>query len=194
MKKNLSVMLLDDDPVRASMVEQVLLDNGCLVIYGTKKSIDLLGEIEKHQPDVIVVDTDSPDRDILENVHMVTRNQPRPIVLFTSESDETSMNNAIKAGVSAYVVDGLQESRIKAVIDVAITRFEEYQSLKQELDVTKSKLADRKDIDIAKGLLNKYHKMNEEQAYKALRKIAMDRKITIGEAARNLISITNAIE
>lgn len=187
-------MLLDDDPVRASMVEQVLLDNGCLVIYGTKKSIDLLGEIEKHQPDVIVVDTDSPDRDILENVHMVTRNQPRPIVLFTSESDETSMNNAIKAGVSAYVVDGLQESRIKAVIDVAITRFEEYQSLKQELDVTKSKLADRKDIDIAKGLLNKYHKMNEEQAYKALRKIAMDRKITIGEAARNLISITNAIE
>ncbi len=187
-------MLLDDDPVRASMVEQVLLDNGCAVLQGTKNSVDLLGEIEKHQPDVIVVDTDSPDRDILENVHMVTRNQPRPIVLFTSESDETSMNKAIKAGVSAYVVDGLNENRIKSVIDVAITRFEEYQSLKTELQETKSKLADRKDIDIAKGLLNKYHKMNEDQAHKALRKIAMDRKITIGEAARNLISITNAID
>ncbi len=187
-------MLLDNDPVRSSMVEQYLVDSGCKVTHGLNKGGDLLAEIEHHQPDVIVVDTDSPDRDTLENVHMVTRDQPRPIVLFTSKSDQHSMDKAIKAGVSAYIVDGLSESRIKPIIDVAIARFQEYQSLKQELHETKSKLADRKDIDIAKGLLHKHHNMTEEQAYKALRKIAMDRKITIGEAARSLISITKVID
>jgi response regulator NasT len=125
---------------------------------------------------------------------MVTRNQPRPIVLFTSKSDKKSMDKAIKAGVSAYVVDGLSESRIRPVIEVAIARFQDYQALKHELGETRSKLADRRDIDIAKGLLSKHHNLSEDSAYQALRKIAMDQKITIGQAARNLISISKILE
>jgi len=186
-------MLVDDDPVRSAIVEQYLIENGYQVVQRLDSTTDLATQIEQIKPDVIVVDIDSPDRDTLEDVHLASKDEPRPIVLFTDDSNKSTMDKAIKAGISAYVVDGLSKSRIKPVIEVAIARFEEYQSLRTELDEAKSKLADRKDIDIAKGLLQKQHNMNEDRAYQALRKIAMDQKITIGAAARNLISISKII-
>lgn len=193
MNKYLSVMLVDNDPVRSAIVEQYLIENGYQVVQRLDSTTDLATQIEQIKPDVIVVDIDSPDRDTLEDVHLASKDEPRPIVLFTDDSNKSTMDKAIKAGISAYVVDGLSKSRIKPVIEVAIARFEEYQSLRTELDEAKSKLADRKDIDIAKGLLQKQHNMNEDRAYQALRKIAMDQKITIGAAARNLISISKII-
>jgi len=193
MSKPLSVMLVDDDPLRSVIVEQYLVESGCKVVQRLNSTSDLATQIEQNKPDVIVVDIDSPDRDTLEDVHLASRGDPRPIVLFTDDSDKKTMDQAIKAGITAYVVDGLSQSRIKSVIDVAIARFEEYQSLRNELDETKSKLADRKDIDIAKGLLQKQHNMTEDQAYQALRKIAMDQKVTIGATARNLIAISKAV-
>ena len=186
-------MLVDSDPVRAAIVEQYLQENEYYVVQRLDSTRDLAAQIEHSQPDVIVFDVDSPDRDTLEDVHLATRDEPRPIVLFADSSEHTTMDQAVKAGVSAFVVDGLSQSRIRPIIEVAIARFEEYQSLKAELSEVKSKLADRKDIDIAKGLLQKHHKMNEEAAYQALRKIAMDQKITIGTAARNLISISKIV-
>ena len=193
MDKYLSIMLVDNDPIRSAIVEEYLLESGYKVVQRLDSTTDLAKQIEQIKPDVIVVDVDSPDRDTLEDVHLASKDEPRPIVLFTDDSNKNTMDKAIKAGISAYVVDGLSKSRIKPVIEVAIARFEEYQALKNELDEAKSKLADRKDIDIAKGLLQKQHKMSEERAYQALRKIAMDQKITIGTAARNLISISKII-
>ena len=193
MDKYLSIMLVDNDPIRSAIVEEYLLESGYKVVQRLDSTTDLAKQIEQVKPDVIVVDVDSPDRDTLEDVHLASKDEPRPIVLFTDDSNKNTMDKAIKAGISAYVVDGLSKSRIKPVIEVAIARFEEYQALKNELDEAKSKLADRKDIDIAKGLLQKQHNMTEERAYQALRKIAMDQKITIGTAARNLISISKII-
>ena len=194
MNNLLSVMLVDSDPVRSAMVKEYLLENGYEVVQHFDSTTDLTIKIEQCRPDVIVVDVDSPDRDTLEDVHLASRNEPRPIVLFTDDSNKATMDKAIKAGISAYVVDGLSKSRIKPVIEVAITRFQEYQSLKAQLQQAQTRLADRKNIDIAKGLLQKQHGMDENQAYQALRKIAMDQKITIGKVARNLISIHKIIQ
>jgi len=194
LKKYLSVMLVDNDPVRSAIVEEYLSENGYQVVQRLDSTSDLACQIENIKPDVIVVDIDSPDRDTLEDVHLASKDAPRPIVLFTDDSNKNTMDKAMKAGISAYVVDGLSKSRIKPVIEVAVARFEEYQSLKSELNEAKSKLADRKDIDIAKALLQKEHNMSEDRAYKALRKIAMDQKITIGAASRNLISISKIIQ
>ena len=193
MKIKLSVMLVDENPERSSLVADYLSDAGYDVVCQLDNTEHLTVQIEQVQPDVIVLDVDSPDRDTLEDVHLATKNAPRPIVLFTDESDQNTMDKAIKTGISAYVVDGLSKSRIKPIIEVAVARFQEYQSLRSELDDVKSRLADRKDIDIAKGLLQKQYSLSEARGYQALRKIAMDQKITIGEAARSLISISKIV-
>ena len=116
-------MLVDNDPIRSAIVEEYLLESGYKVVQRLDSTTDLAKQIEQIKPDVIVVDVDSPDRDTLEDVHLASKDEPRPIVLFTDDSNKNTMDKAIKAGISAYVVDGLSKSRIKPVIEVAIARF-----------------------------------------------------------------------
>ncbi|MFN2310213.1 MAG: ANTAR domain-containing response regulator, partial [Gammaproteobacteria bacterium] len=146
-------------------------------------------EVTRHQPDVIIIDLDSPDRDTLEQMRTISRVQPRPIVMFAEDDDSGTINQAIKAGVSAYVVDGLSSHRVRPVMEVAIARFREYQALREELARTKNSLEERKLIEQAKGLLMQHRQMNEAEAYQALRKLAMDQGKRLPEVARNVIAI-----
>jgi response regulator NasT len=117
------------------------------------------------------------------------RDNPRPVVMFAEEGDSGTIERAVRAGVSAYVVDGLNPSRVKPIVDVAIARFREFQALRQELQETRSQLADRKQIDRAKGLLMKHRGLDEQEAYAAMRKMAMDRGQKMGEVANNIIAV-----
>lgn len=189
----LRVMLIDQNRGRAAILEQALLDNGYEVVARSSVEEDLLQRIAQVQPDVIIVDMDSPDRDTLESMRSISRDQPRPIVMFAEKSDRISIGEAVKAGVSAYVVDGMSPGRLNAIMEVAIARFREFQALRNELEETKSRLEDRKLIDKAKGILMKQKSMTEDQAYKVLRKMAMDRNIKIGEAARNVIIVADLL-
>jgi response regulator NasT len=137
---------------------------------------------------VVIADLDSPDRDTLESMGTVSREVPRPIVLFAREGSTETIEKAIKAGVSAYVVDGLAPSRIQPVVDVAIARFREYQALRRELADTKLKLAERKSVDRAKGILMDRRGMSEQEAYTALRKLAMDKNKRLAEVAEMIIA------
>jgi response regulator NasT len=109
--------------------------------------------------------------------------------MFAERSDQETTENAIRAGVSAYVVDGLNPDRLKPLVEVAIARFREFQALRQELAETRSKLAERKVIEKAKGLLMQKKQLNEQEAYQALRKMAMDRNQRLGEVAQNVIDV-----
>lgn len=182
------VMLIDLNPGRAALLEQALRDNGCDVVARVSTHEDLLVRLDEVRPDVIIIDMESPDRDTLESLRSISRDQPRPIVMFAEKSDSGTIEEAVRAGVSAYVVDGMSASRMRPIIDVAIARFREYQALRQELEETKTKLADRKDVDKAKGILMQRKGIGEDEAYSALRKMAMDRNIKIGDAARTLIA------
>ncbi len=182
------VMLIDLNPGRAALLEQALRDNGCDVVARLSTHEDLLVRLDEVRPDVIIIDMESPDRDTLESLRSISRDQPRPIVMFAEKSDSGTIEEAVRAGVSAYVVDGMSGSRMRPIIDVAIARFREYQALRQELEETKTKLADRKDVDKAKGILMQRKGIGEDEAYSALRKMAMDRNIKIGDAARTLIA------
>jgi response regulator NasT len=164
------------------------------VIARVITSDNLAHQVRLHQPDVIIVDLESPDRDTLEHMHSISRDQPRPIVMFAEDQDSDAIHKAIKAGVSAYIVDGLSSKRVKPVMEVAIARFREYQALRDELAKTKLTLEERKIIDRAKGLLMKRQGMDEEGAYQALRKIAMDRSQKLVEVARNVISVMELLE
>lgn len=184
----LRVMVVDENAGRSAILEQALVDNGYEVVARLNSPRNLAAEVAQVNPDVVIIDMQSPDRDTLESMRTVSRDQPRPIVMFAEKSDGDTIRSAVSAGVSAYVVDGMDASRLQPILEVAIARFREFQALRSELEDARSKLADRRDVDKAKGILMKQRGMSEDEAYKALRKMAMDRNVKIGEAARMLIA------
>ena len=189
MAEKLRVMLVDEDPGRSAVLERALQDNGYDVVARIGTDENVLERVRTIQPDVIIIDMQSPDRDTLESMHTINREQPKPIVMFAEKSDKITIADAVKAGVSAYVVDGLNANRLQPIMEVAIARFREFQALKNELAKTKSDLADRKVIDKAKGLIMAQRKCSEDEAYKALRKLAMDRNEKLIDVAKSVIEV-----
>jgi len=187
--KPATVMLVDDTPTRAALLEQALTDQGLTVVCRLESAQGLMKRVEDHQPDIIIMDLDSPDRDTLENMSVLNQHNPKPIIMFADEDDSQVIEQAVQAGVSAYIVDGINPKRVKTILDVAIARFREYQALKNELEKTRNLLADRKTIDKAKGLLMKTKGLDEEQAYHAMRKMAMDQSKPLVTIADNILSV-----
>lgn len=103
------------------------------------------------------------------------------------------MKVAMEAGVSAYVVAGLQAERIKPVLDVAMMRFNADQKLRSALSDTKAKLAERKTIDRAKGMLMTRHKLSEEEAYQKLRRLAMDKNLKVVDIAQRILDVADLL-
>ena len=181
-------MLVDDNEARMAQLDEALSAAGHQVVGRLLDAGDILGAVDSLHPDIVLIDVDSPSRDTLESLGQISRDRPRPIVLFAQTSDSETIRRAMRAGVSAYVVDGMAASRLQPVIEVAIARFQEFQELRQELADARLKLADRRDVEKAKGLLMKRRGMDEDTAYQTLRRMAMDRNIKLGEAARTLIA------
>ena len=191
--KKLNVTIVDDDSGRSIILERALKDAGYAVLAILSSKDNLLIHIEKEQPDMIIVDLDSPSRDSLESMRIVTQHNPKPIVMFTNDTDDSMISEAINAGVSAYVVDGFNEKRIKPIMDVAIARFREFQALRNELKKTRNTLEERKIMDKAKGIIMDQRNCNEEEAYKILRKLSMENNKRMVEVAEQIISITGAL-
>ena len=189
---SLRVMLVDRDPERAELLQQALAEAGHRVIARVGDDANLAAEVARRQPDVIVIDMEAPGRDTLEQMREIGRDQPKPIILFSDERDPAYIRQAVQAGVSAYVVDGLSRDRVMPIVEVAVARFREFQSLRQELEDAKTQLADRKTLDKAKGLLMQKKNMSEEQAYQFLRKTAMSRNLKLVEVARVLLALEEA--
>ena len=183
----LRVLLVDENQERRAMLEQALRAAGCQVSAPTSAGKDLICAVQSTQADVIVIDVDAPGRDTLEYMCSITGAVERPVVMFTHDDDTERMRTAIRAGVSAYVVGGLASDRVKHIVDVAVLRFEEHQTLRRELDQAKNSLAERKQIDRAKGILMRQRNCGEEQAYQALRKLAMDRNRRLADVAQSVI-------
>lgn len=144
-------------------------------------------------PDMIVVDAESQARDTLEHVVMATRDERRPIVLFTNDDDTSQVGAAIAAGVSAYVVAGLAPERIRPVLEVAMARFQHEEALRRELADARTQLSERKSIDRAKGILMARHALTEDQAYARLRKTAMDRGMKLAEVAQRIVDVADLL-
>ncbi len=186
-------MIVDEAVERADVLQQALTGAGYEVIAYVPSTLDLHRQVSALQPDIIIIDTDSPDRDTIENICVVSRDQPRPVVMFTHDGDGEKIRAATLAGVSAYVVDGMSGERIRPILDAAVARFEQFQALKREFDEIEEKLADRKVIERAKGILMKSHHLSEEDAYRALRKQAMQNNARLAEVARQLIAVAGLI-
>lgn len=189
----LSVLVIDEVEAGAREIRAGLALAGHQVAAVLSTCGDLARQVEAGRPDVILIRSDAPSRDTLVQLAELGATAPRPVLLFARRGNRQLMRMAFKAGVSAYVVDGLQRERVKALIDLAIARFEEHQALKNERDDATHKLAERKLIDRAKGVLMKARGLDEEAAYAALRKLAMDRGQSLGKAAEDVIEMAKVL-
>lgn len=185
----LRVLVIDESRTRAAEICAGLALAGHQVAAVLASSADLSAQIEAIRPDVILIETDAPSRDTLENLAVMNAAMPRPVIIFAQEGDQETIRAAVKAGVSTYVVDGLDPQRLKPVIDVAVASFDEHQALRTELAAATKKLSERKLIDRAKGLLMKSRGMDEAEAYAALRKLAMERAKPMAAVAQDLIDM-----
>ena len=186
--KTLRVMLVDDNPERAQFVEEKLWSYGYEVVAVIPSATGLLFQIDQHGPDVILIDLESPDRDVLESLAVVNHHNPRPVVMFTQEEDPAYIDQAVNAGISTYLVGGINAEHVKPIIDVAIAQFKSFQSLRSQLSDTMTQLEDRKLIEQAKGLLMAYQKLSEEEAHKMLNKLAMDNNQRMADVARTVLA------
>jgi two-component system, response regulator / RNA-binding antiterminator len=191
--ERLRIVLVDDQVARSSDLERALVEAGYEVAARLAGGDDLRARVAELSPDLLIVDLQSPDRDVLEDMQRMHHEQPRPMVMFVDESDSQSIQTAVRAGVSAYVVGGLPARRIRPIVEVAIARFQEFQSLRTELAETRERLDQRKLIDRAKGILMSKRGVSEDEAYRLLRKAAMDRKARLAEVARNVIELAELL-
>lgn len=181
-------MLVDDNPERAQLVEERLWASGYEVVAVIPSATGLLFQIDQHSPDVILIDLESPDRDVIESLAVVNDHNPRPVVMFTQEEDTEYINQAVNAGISTYLVGGINAEHVKPIIDVAIAQFKSFQSLRSRLTDTMTQLEDRKLIEQAKGLLMAFQKVSEEEAHKMLNKLAMDNNQRMADVARTVLA------
>ena len=188
------VLVIDPDKARAALVAEGLADVKPLEVRIAPTFEMLEAELEAFAPDVIVIACDSPDRDTLENLRVRTAHNPRPVVMFVDRSAPGLADAAIEAGVAAYVVDGMSAKRIRPVLEVARTRFELMQRLRNDLSKAQADLAARKTIDRAKGLLMKERGLDEDAAYQVLRKLAMDSGRPLGAVAADLVAYANVLK
>ena len=170
-----------------------LLENKYNLVAVLPADTFLTERLAQLQPDVIIVDAESDAHDSLEHVVMATRNDRRPIVLFTNDNDTTRVKDAVAAGVSAYVVADLSPERIRPILDVALARFKHEMGLRQELADAKGALKDRKAVDRAKALLMQHQELTEEVAFEKLRNAAMDKGLRMGEVAQRMLDAADLL-
>jgi response regulator NasT len=189
----LRILIIDENRIRSAVIEEGLREAG----HGEVTTLHDVGGIARRiaeiEPDVIVIDLENPNRDMLESMFQLSRAVKRPIAMFVDRSDSASIEAAVEAGISAYVVDGLRKERVKPVIEMAISRFNAFARMARELDEARTELESRRLVDRAKGILMTSRGLSEQDAYALLRKTAMNQNRKIAEIAQSLITAADLL-
>ncbi|HXC53603.1 MAG TPA: ANTAR domain-containing protein [Candidatus Limnocylindrales bacterium] len=190
---SLRILVVDPDSIRASIVEDGLREAGYENVTIIREMDNLLRRIVDVDPEVIFIDLENPNRDVLEQMFQVSRCVHRPIAMFVDESDSGMIEAAVDAGVGAYVVDGLRKERIRSILDTAVSRFNAFSKLRDELDRTRQALEERKLVERAKGILMKARGVDEAGAYELMRKAAMNENRRIPDVAQSVVTASRLL-
>lgn len=188
--KNLQVMLVDEGNARTELLIVSLINEGFAIAGRVNCGGDLITGIQQYNPDVLLIDMESPDDAIFEQLVTVSNECAKPVVFFADKGETKIINKAVKAGVGAFIVDGLTNRKLKPVIELSIARFNEMRTLYSELSETKTKLEERKIVERAKGILMDRKNVSEETAYQSLRKLAMEKNKKLIDVARSTIELS----
>lgn len=193
MSRKLTVVVVEQNRDRAVAIVDALKESGEVDVFVIGAVSGLARKIATHSPDIVLIDIDNPSRDMLEELTIASGPMERPVAMFVSGAAGGLAKAAVEAGVSAYVVDGLQAERIKPVIDIAIARFQVLRQVRTELAETRRALEERKVIDRAKGLLMKAKGIQEDEAYAMLRKTAMNQNRRVADVAEALVTASGLL-
>jgi response regulator NasT len=191
--ESLTVLVIDENQIRASIIERGLREAGHERVILMSSMDGLLRRILEIDPDVIVIDLENPNRDQLEHLFQVSRAAQRPIAMFVDRSDSGMLEAAVDAGVSAYVVDGLRQERVKPILDMAIARFNAFARLQRELADARNALEERKIIERAKGILMSSRGLSEADAFALLRQTAMNEKKKMADIAQSVVTAASLL-
>jgi len=194
MVPNLRILIVDANHVRAAIIEEGLREAGYRQLVRVGATTGLIAAIEAHDPDVVVIDLEDPSRDALADMFLVSRHVRRPITMFVDQSDSASIEAAVEAGVSAYIVDGLRKERMQPILQTCISRFNAFRKLREELDDVRSQLEDRRTIDRAKGIVMRLKGLSEDEAYALMRRTAMNEKRKLVDIANSLITAAEMLK
>lgn len=183
-------LLIDIDTQRTTDLKRVLGDAGIELFEWDDSSSDLYATMEELQPEIVIVDVDSPSRDTLEHVAALRATTPQPVLMLAKQSNDGIRRLAAEIGVSLYVVDALSVTLMQSLIDVTITHFKSFEELRREVGNLEQALRERRHIDRAKWLLMQRHGLSESQAHELMRKNAMHQRRTVGDIARTLVEFT----
>jgi len=193
MNENLRILVVEPDPERVRAIIDALSDEGWSDVKALAQMSGLERTVREFAPDIVLIDLANPDRDTLEHISYATQTTKRAVALFVDQTDDTLTQAALRAGVSADVVDGLRMERIKAVLETAIARFKIMRQMQSELSAAKQALEDRKTIDRAKGILMRQRTMSEDDAYQLLRKTAMSQNRKVIDVAHALVTAADLL-
>lgn len=189
----LRILIIDENRIRAAVIEEGLREAGHSAVTLVHDVSGIARRITELNPDVIVIDLENPNRDMLENMFQLSRAVKRPIAMFVDRADTASIEAAVDAGVSAYIVDGLRKERVKPILQMAISRFNAFSRMARELEEARGELEGRKLIERAKGILMKSRGMSEEDAYALLRKTAMNQNRKLADVAQSLVTAADLL-
>jgi len=190
----LHILLVDQNVMRASILEEGLKEAGYVNVTVVRDMQNLLRRIVDADPDVIFIDLENPNRDVLEQMFQVSRCVRRPVAMFVDRSDTDMIKAAVEAGVGAYIVDGLKKERVKAILDMAVSRFQAFSELREELEQARRALNERKVVERAKGILMKERGLSEETAYDLMRKAAMNEGKRVVEIAQAVVTAAGLLK
>lgn len=187
------VLIADDSRSRASLLRRSVKEFGFSPVADDSTLATLYSRVIEAKPDLLVVSVDHLAAEILEELIQINQTAPLPVVIFAENNAPEMIQQVIHAGVSAYVVDDLQPIRVGTILEIALARFAAQQKLRQELAQTKEKLAERKVVEVAKGLLMQHKNMTENEAYQCLRHLSMDKGKPMITVAENIVDVLSLL-
>jgi len=189
----MDLILVADSPDSSRPLLQAASGPGYRVLKLIGPNDEASRYVESIRPDALIFISDEIDRPLLREMRAVNDKQPTPMLVFTRDSRQESIEAAVKAGATAYVVDCNDPERLGSLLGVASARFHEQQRLRKELLHTRNALQERKYVEKAKGIIMSSKRLSEDQAYRAMRKLAMNHNKRIGEIAEQIISASEVL-
>jgi len=190
----INTIVISEQPLLTAKLGEALADTEYKIIFEGSTLQQLLSLKWSVEPELIIAIMDTSDNQVLSKFKVINEQFPMPIVIFTHDDRDDAIEQAIEAGVSAYIVDGFREDRVQPILRTALLRFKQYQSMKTQLKDLKTSLADRKVIDRAKGLIMEQRQCTEDEAYRLLRSSAMNQNMRLAQLAQNILATANLLE
>lgn len=191
---DLRILIIDENKLRTAIIEEGLREAGHRSVFTLGDVNEVGRRIGEVKPDVVIIDLENSRRDMLEHFFSLSRALRRPIAMFVDQSDAATIEAAVEAGVSAYVVDGLKKERVKPIMDMAISRFNAFARLTRELEDARGQLENRKIVERAKGILMRGRGISEDDAYRLMRRAAMDQNRKLVEIAQSLVTAAGLMD